>query len=217
MHKVLLLLATILVILIPLTSSATIHQVDMVGLTFVPDSLTITEGDTVLWINQSAISHTSTSGTGGVHDSIWDSGFIAAGDSFSLSFDTLVGTFPYFCIPHWNLGMVGVIFSQSVGIEDDNSDKKGNILIYRNFPNPFLTQTKIKYEVSKPGEVDIEIYSITGRLIRTITKRYTHPGTHYAQWDGKNSEGFTMTGGVYFIRFTFENTVFIQKITKLPL
>lgn len=61
---------------------------------FDPDSVTVNQGDSVIWINNGAIQHTSTS-----DDEIWDSGILSNGDSYTLSLDS-PGDFPYHCSIH---------------------------------------------------------------------------------------------------------------------
>jgi plastocyanin len=61
---------------------------------FMPDTLTIRVGQTVTWINNDETEHTATSDT-----SVFDSGFLAPGQSFTFRF-TSTGTFPYFCQIH---------------------------------------------------------------------------------------------------------------------
>ena len=61
---------------------------------FSPATVTITAGDTVTWTNTDPVVHTATSTTGA-----FDSGDIAQGDSFSVTFTT-PGTYDYFCTPH---------------------------------------------------------------------------------------------------------------------
>ncbi len=79
---------------------------------FNPASLTITVGDTVTWTVEQG-SHDTVSGSSGVPSGVWNSGsqfspLMLVGDSFSHTFNT-PGTFPYYCTPHWILGMVGTI------------------------------------------------------------------------------------------------------------
>ena len=61
---------------------------------FSPATVTITAGDTVTWTNTDPVVHTATSTTGA-----FDSGDIAQGESFSVTFTT-PGTYVYFCTPH---------------------------------------------------------------------------------------------------------------------
>jgi plastocyanin len=78
------------------------------GLRFTPSSLTIQIGDTVKW-TWSATGHSSTSGTPGTPDGIWNSGILNQGATFTHTFTT-AGSFPYYCMPHGACcGMTGVV------------------------------------------------------------------------------------------------------------
>ena len=86
----------------------TSYTVEVMDNSFSPESLTISEGDTVIWINKGSSTHTSTSGTDCEPDEIWNSGNLPPEESFSFVF-TSRGTFDYFCIPHCEMGMTGSI------------------------------------------------------------------------------------------------------------
>ncbi|MHB1346830.1 MAG: cupredoxin domain-containing protein [Candidatus Humimicrobiaceae bacterium] len=76
---------------------------------FSPASLTIKVGTTVTWTNEDGFIHTVTSGTSPSDPSgLFDSGNLNGGDTFSFTFDE-AGTYDYFCIPHFSLGMIGKI------------------------------------------------------------------------------------------------------------
>ena len=74
---------------------------------FYPDKVTIRPGDTVEWIWQSGF-HTVTSGSNGVSDGLFSSGGHPEPFTFSFTFPN-AGTFPYFCVPHLAMGMVGEV------------------------------------------------------------------------------------------------------------
>jgi plastocyanin len=61
---------------------------------FAPQNYTIQQGTTIRWTNLDTDSHTSTSDT-----SVWDSGILAQGASFSYTFNT-PGVYPYSCAIH---------------------------------------------------------------------------------------------------------------------
>jgi hypothetical protein len=69
-------------------------------------------------------------------------------------------------------------------------------------PNPFRNTTRIYYAVD--GEVAqavrVEIYDISGRLVKTLAEGEMAPGRYEADWDGRNSNGDSVAGGVYFGR-----------------
>src|SRR6266487_5758000 len=77
-------------------------------LCFSPSSVTIHPGDTVQW-TWSSTGHSSTSGTPGNPNGIWDSGILNQGAMFSHTFNT-AGSFPYYCTPHGSCcGMTGTV------------------------------------------------------------------------------------------------------------
>src|SRR5450631_3632413 len=78
------------------------------GFQFSPPSVTIHPGDTVQW-TWSASGHSSTSGSPGLPNGLWDSGVLNQGATFSHTFNT-AGSFPYYCTPHGSCcGMVGTV------------------------------------------------------------------------------------------------------------
>lgn len=74
-----------------------------------------------------------------------------------------------------------------------------------NYPNPFSTRTQFWFEHNKPGQslkVSVEIMTITGRIIKTITQTVLSDGNRSAEieWDGKDDHGDRPGRGVYLYR-----------------
>jgi plastocyanin/uncharacterized protein YggT (Ycf19 family) len=77
-------------------------------LVFTPSSITIQPGDAVQW-TWSSSGHSTTSGSPGLPNGIWDSGILNQGATFTRTFNT-AGTFPYYCTPHGGCcAMVGTV------------------------------------------------------------------------------------------------------------
>lgn len=70
------------------------NEVFIQGMAFSPSTITVTAGTTVTWTNKDGVAHTVTSTT-----SLFDSGSISAGGTYSHTFST-AGTFPYLCTVH---------------------------------------------------------------------------------------------------------------------
>ncbi len=86
-----------------------IVEVNMVNITFDPQTITVPVGTTVRWTNSDPIEHTTTSDTG-----LWDSGLMGTNDTFEFTFDQ-AGTYPYHCTPHGaagGFGMAGTVVVQ---------------------------------------------------------------------------------------------------------
>lgn len=74
--------------------------------------------------------------------------------------------------------------------------------INRCYPNPFVTQVSIAYEVA-PVDRDaaavtsIAVYDISGKLIRYLVNEAKTPGKYVAEWDGTDAGGAPVASGVY--------------------
>jgi len=78
------------------------------NLVFMPSSVTIHQGDQVKW-TWGSDGHSTTSGSPGMPNGIWDSGVINSGSTFTHTFNS-VGTFPYYCTVHGGCcGMVATV------------------------------------------------------------------------------------------------------------
>jgi len=107
----LVLATTLLLIGFPKAASATTFDVSVApggDLVFSPSSVTIHPGDQVRWTFSSA-GHTTTSGSPGMPNGIWDSMLRPQGATFTHTFNS-IGTFAYYCTPHGGCcGMVGSV------------------------------------------------------------------------------------------------------------
>ncbi len=68
------------------------------------------------------------------------------------------------------------------------------------FPNPFRTQSEIRFTLSNPGEVRLELFDATGRHLRTLLDQAVHAGEVSTTWDGRNDAGRDLGSGTYFYR-----------------
>lgn len=74
-----------------------------------------------------------------------------------------------------------------------------------NYPNPFTTNTGFQFEHNRPGdnlEVMIQIFSVSGRLVKTIQQNTLNSGSRVSNigWDGKDDYGDKLARGVYVYR-----------------
>lgn len=73
---------------------------------YIPYSIAIAEGDTILWDNTDTAAHTVTSTTDGAPDGMFESGLMAPSAVFEVTFQD-AGEYPYFCIVHpWMDGTI---------------------------------------------------------------------------------------------------------------
>jgi hypothetical protein len=78
-----------------------------------------------------------------------------------------------------------------------------------NYPNPFAEQTTIEFELKEGSHVQVHIYDVLGRRVRTLLDAERQPGSYEVRWDGRNAQGAHVTSGMYFCQIqagTFEAT-----------
>jgi len=175
--------------------TATRFAVSMVDNSFVPDTARINAGDSVIWTNNDALSHTSTSGSNGVGDSLWDSGTMSHGATFVHGFSAN-GTFNYFCRFHWMSGMKGVVAVGTGGVSE-SSDFAINQAHLTSAPNPFRQVTTLSLGTVSSVPRSVRVFDVTGRLVRELQ---TVDGSSVL-WNGKDVRGQQTEAGVYFFEF----------------
>lgn len=72
----------------------------------------------------------------------------------------------------------------------------------QNYPNPFNPSTTISYALPGNGRVTVQIFNITGQLVRTIVNQEQTAGWYSVVWDGRNNSGLLVGSGVYFCRMS---------------
>jgi hypothetical protein len=84
------------------------------------------------------------------------------------------------------------------------------IKLYQNYPNPFNPYTNINFEINEFSTVSLKVYNILGKEIKLLLEENLPAGEYTIQWDGKDSKGNLLPGGVYFIQITageFRHTI----------
>lgn len=103
------------------------------------------------------------------------------------------------------------------GISDNTIMPTGpkTFALENNLPNPFNTQTLIRYAVPKPSQVKLAIYNCSGMLVRTLQAGASKPGYYQAIWNGKDEQGKQVAKGVYFYRLQTDNFSATKKMLKI--
>ena len=69
-------------------------------------------------------------------------------------------------------------------------------------PNPGAGPTTIALTLAGPGSIELAIYSVTGRLVRTLAQGDRKAGTHTFTWAGDDDARRPVSPGVYYARLT---------------
>ena len=69
-----------------------------------------------------------------------------------------------------------------------------------NYPNPFNSSTTIPYHLATASSVQLDIYEVSGRKVRTLFSERQAPGFYETIWDGRDEDGVIVAAGVYLYR-----------------
>jgi plastocyanin len=159
MRKIILLLLLTIIVNLP-KAHATVHVIE-VGpnqtKAFVPDSITVTLGDTVKWVWK-ALVHTTTSDVGGipVGATPWDANLDATDSTFMYE-PMLTGIYNYHCTYHVSMGMVG----KFVVVSPASVNNVANTQDIELRPNP----AKGEFIISTGNDSQTDLLDLSGKVI----------------------------------------------------
>jgi hypothetical protein len=70
------------------------------------------------------------------------------------------------------------------------------------YPNPLNPTGEVWFRVTAPGRVRVELFDVSGRLVRVLADRFAQAGSQRCAVDGKNHEGAPLASGVYYVRIS---------------
>jgi hypothetical protein len=85
-----------------------------------------------------------------------------------------------------------------------------------NYPNPFNPATRFEIGIAADGPVNVTVYDLLGREVRSLVDGRMSAGTRTLEWDGRNGEGAFAPSGVYIVRllagqFTASKKIVLMK------
>jgi len=60
--------------------------------------------------------------------------------------------------------------------------------------------SEVRFSIAKAGRVQIGIFDVTGRRVRSLADRVFPAGEQVLRWDGTDDAGGKVPRGVYFVR-----------------
>ena len=87
--------------------------------------------------------------------------------------------------------------------------------LYNNYPNPFNPVTTLRYDLPEDALVNITIYDIMGRIVRTLINSQQNAGFKSIQWNATNDAGSPLSAGLYLYKIQADNFVETRKMVLL--
>ena len=113
----------------------------------------------------------------------------------------VAGTSPWSLIFHFTTGATNITLNNEIPKE---------FRLYENYPNPFNPTTNIKFDIPKSSYVQLIVYDVLGREIKTLVNENMNAGRYDINWDGSS-----YPSGVYFYKMVAGDFVNVRKMVLL--
>lgn len=117
---------------------------------------------------------------------------------------------------HLDLALEYFFPGPAVGIgEEIISAVPETFQLKQNFPNPFNPTTNIEFQVANNEFVELKIYDVSGRLVKTLITENRNAGAYSISWDATNDAGIRVASGMYFYRLQAGSLVQTRKMVLM--
>ena len=73
-------------------------------------------------------------------------------------------------------------------------------MVYPAYPNPFNPVTTLRYDLPEDAPVNITIYDMMGRQVKTLINNQQSAGSKLIRWSATNQSGRPVSAGLYLYR-----------------
>ena len=98
---------------------------------------------------------------------------------------------------------------------DDKYPVANSIDILSCFPNPFNPSILLEYKIEKRNHVQLDVYNILGKNVKSLVKEVQEAGNYNTKWDGNNRFNKQLPSGAYFLKIQSGEYYMIKKITLI--
>lgn len=88
-------------------------------------------------------------------------------------------------------------------------------VLFQSFPNPFTSSTTIKYTVEDPSQVQLDVFDLSGKKIKTLVNEFQNAGTKSVTWDAKDQTGAVVSPGIYIYCLRIGNKEYYNKMVYI--
>jgi subtilisin-like proprotein convertase family protein len=107
------------------------------------------------------------------------------------------GTLSYWC----------VIFRSKNSINIEETEIPASFNLSQNYPNPFNSTTRINYSIPKNSNVEMKIYDMLGREVRTLVNEHQNAGNYVVMFNAGE-----LASGMYFFKLKTDDFSNVKKM-----
>ena len=88
-------------------------------------------------------------------------------------------------------------------------------MVHQNYPNPFNPVTTLRYDIPENGHINITIYDMLGRQVKTLINQTQDAGYKSLIWDATNDYGKPVSAGIYLYQIQAGENISTKKMVLL--
>lgn len=114
---------------------------------------------------------------------------------------------------HWNYYKTDEFVPvTSIADEDYGTVVPFKFSLQQNYPNPFNPSTEIVFSIPSKQQVDLIVFDVLGRRVKTLLTRRLKAGEYNITWDGTDLSGNPVATGLYFYKLVGEQKTMTKKM-----
>jgi len=98
-------------------------------------------------------------------------------------------------------------YNLQTDIRNTSTETPEQFVLYQNYPNPFNLNTTIKFDLPRKSNVEMSIYDITGKLVKTLLKEEKNAGSYNINFDATN-----LSSGIYIYKLITPEITFSRRM-----
>ena len=87
--------------------------------------------------------------------------------------------------------------------------------LLKSFPNPFNPVTSITYTIPEDSYIQLDVFSVNGKMIKHLENSFKLQGNYSVSWDGKDMIGKSVGSGIYIAKLSTEKEILSHKVLLL--
>ncbi|MBN1480134.1 T9SS C-terminal target domain-containing protein [candidate division KSB1 bacterium] len=116
--------------------------------------------------------------------------------------------------PGWFIDDISIVPLYSK-VQTAGESIPGEFVLYKNYPNPFNTNTIIRYALPQNADVQLFVYNTLGQKVTTLVNEQMDAGIHTVTWHGVDSDGNVLPSGLYFYQLKAGDYSAVDKLMMI--
>jgi trimeric autotransporter adhesin len=116
-------------------------------------------------------------------------------------------------LPHANIAAYSADGAVT-GVEPETSVSPANARVHAS-PNPFRTESTVRFALDQAGSARVAIYDAAGRLVRRLHDGVLPAGERRMVWDGRSDSGHPVASALYFVKVETSAETRTSKVFRL--